>query len=817
MQGSKGEGMFAIRKGTLTIRDDENLIIATLHAGQIFGDQFLIRYANSPVNVVADGDVEVLLLRRSDFLTVVYSMDDDVLGGVMKKVSSLKGAPFFNELSYPQQVKIANSSITGSFPRGSDIVRCGSFAAYVVIAHSGVIEAQRPIRALNDEAPKAHLFKSTSGSDKSLESVALVQAPCILCADSVEGDHLSAVTLKAKVNVECILITPDVFLKVVPSSIRKKWVEFNIQQCSRWIQTEITRPKKKLQRFERSNAFPLSPLKFSKTEKKGSSIRPPDHGISSAFCDAKGHTYMHGQVNSVRDGNKIGRKTKEETENAQIDRVFGGNRRSSIHQQRAALKDLATSQCVDNIRQMASEKAEKKLKQESERPVLFEQLSQSMHSDHGQRKRPSNTKRETKDHEHAAPYLRKAQKHTGFDAQYGQDPTLNMESRRRLKVLLEKTAEAGLNIPPSVYEDPKETKGDNSVFNEIRQSSEELQKLLSDSENKSTPEIRVKPSHQRDVQKLIQQLENALDKIGIKRPTSSTAQQTLAPVGSSFLEHLRYRSALQQPVGPWKKISKFNQGSRATCITPDAQKSYEYNVRMHRTTASKLSVARRTLSENNDIDSADPHTPGQKFGVKKDDTGNQNINDQLYSPLRVRKKKKDKAPWKRPKAQTNGDTIWQSSRQSSRQSGARTAEQDNHQPYSNEEAQEAEQRYKEDNIGYEDVLHVALEDDMTNNEFIGSNQYQKAATLVAAHAARGQFSSLEEALSVQKELERGDHRHVNDLLRPSKHFNLIQDDDFRGDVVTPNTKRRRQKLNASKSSLQRLFPPQKQRWLKGED
>jgi hypothetical protein len=100
---------------------------------------------------------------------------------------------------------------------------------------------------------------------------------------------------------------------------------------------------------------------------------------------------------------------------------------------------------------------------------------------------------------------------------------------------------------------------------------------------------------------------------------------------------------------------------------------------------------------------------------------------------------------------------------------------------------------------------------MTNNEFIGSNQYQKAASLIAAQAAKGEFSSLEDALEAQQQEEQKLRtktiEKIDQSLRPSKHHRLLrEDDDFRREVATPNTRKRRKDLKVARGNLQRLHP-----------
>eukprot|EP01138_Halocafeteria_seosinensis_P011362 gb/GECG01011605.1/.p1 GENE.gb/GECG01011605.1/~~gb/GECG01011605.1/.p1 ORF type:complete len:490 (+),score=90.87 gb/GECG01011605.1/:1-1470(+) len=476
-----------------------------------------------------------------------------------------------------------------------------------------------------------------------------------------------------------------------------------------------------------------------------------------------------------------------------------GRRRGSTHQQREALKDLATSQHVGEVRKRATAGVEEKLKNEKASPLSW---------DRSHHRRASLTRessavvdkkiRKTSHPKMQVPVEETTRKEVGFEAQYGKDPTLSIMSKKRLRALLEETAAAGLRIPPTVYEtlDTSKVRGDQATLKEIEENAEALRQIISDnsfSQAQATLDHE-NSSRQEKIEKLIQQLEEALDRSGLRsRPTTSTAQQTLAPVGSSFLEHLKFRSALKQPIKPWQYISKPKKGT-SSIVSPEAKRNYEYNLQMHRATASKLTVARESSQLWEHINESDKNSSVPTSGPSE-----QSKQSPVLSPIKTRK---SMASTDTNKRQTGGHST--SGRPSTRGF-------ENYQPYSEDEVKEAEQRDQDKPIEYEDVLEGALADDMTNNEFIGTNQYQKAATMVAAQAARGEFSTLQEALEAQQQEERKLRSRTTDKidqnLRPSKHHRLLrEDDDFRKEVATPNTRRRRKELEVARGSLQRLLP-----------
>eukprot|EP01138_Halocafeteria_seosinensis_P011361 gb/GECG01011604.1/.p1 GENE.gb/GECG01011604.1/~~gb/GECG01011604.1/.p1 ORF type:complete len:684 (+),score=83.90 gb/GECG01011604.1/:1-2052(+) len=485
--GSKGEGMAVVRSGMVSVRDQENLIIATLHAGEIFGEQFVVRSDSCPVNIVSEGPVELLMLPRAIFLETVCDGDTNTaVKSLMTKIKSLKDTPGFGELQYPVQVSIAKHTVLGKFPTGADIIRCLAPPAYIVVAMTGFIEVLRPRKA--NESTESSLkirSKTTDGGSTRFDSVALLHPPCVVGSNFVNDDSLSPVTLRAKGSVRCVLITADTFFKYLPASVREQWVRLNESQCNGWM-TRHNHPQysKNQKGLTREESPLFSPLRKPPRSRHSSSDVVAGVGKfgSSSFGNAQSLIFSPSHASEVRKSARKDRKHRQEAMDDKVSHAFG-RRRGSTHQQREALKDLATSQHVGEVRKRATAGVEEKLKNEKASPLSW---------DRSHHRRASLTRessavvdkkiRKTSHPKMQVPVEETTRKEVGFEAQYGKDPTLSIMSKKRLRALLEETAAAGLRIPPTVYEtlDTSKVRGDQATLKEIEENAEALRQIISD-------------------------------------------------------------------------------------------------------------------------------------------------------------------------------------------------------------------------------------------------------------------------------------------------------------------------------------------------
>ncbi len=79
-QGERGESFFMVADGSVLVKrdvddDDGGVTLAHLHRGAVFGEMALISDEPRHASVVADGDVDVLEVRRSDLIVAAAHLD----------------------------------------------------------------------------------------------------------------------------------------------------------------------------------------------------------------------------------------------------------------------------------------------------------------------------------------------------------------------------------------------------------------------------------------------------------------------------------------------------------------------------------------------------------------------------------------------------------------------------------------------------------------------------------------------------------------------------------------------------------------------
>jgi CRP-like cAMP-binding protein len=76
-EGKSGKGVFIIEEGTVKItrtsKDNQDILLAELGQGQVFGEMSLIDESPCSANVIADGDLTVRILNKTQFFTMLQT------------------------------------------------------------------------------------------------------------------------------------------------------------------------------------------------------------------------------------------------------------------------------------------------------------------------------------------------------------------------------------------------------------------------------------------------------------------------------------------------------------------------------------------------------------------------------------------------------------------------------------------------------------------------------------------------------------------------------------------------------------------------
>ena len=212
-EGERGESFFIVADGDVLVKrdiedEDGGITLAHLHRGAVFGEMALIADDPRQASVIAQGDVEVLEMRRSDLIVAAAHVE-----GVSEALKSFTRErflrnltathPFFAGLMRDERHEVMESFRIVTFRRGDTVIEEGQEGAGLFLLLGGSASVAK---VTGNE--RIHLA-TLRGADVCGEMSVVTDTPTqatVMCEDDLEALFLSRASFKAVVRAHPELI-----------------------------------------------------------------------------------------------------------------------------------------------------------------------------------------------------------------------------------------------------------------------------------------------------------------------------------------------------------------------------------------------------------------------------------------------------------------------------------------------------------------------------------------------------------------------------------------------------------------------------------